>query len=411
MKHILKRFIDYVQIDTESAEDAGVVPSTKGQFDLANKLAEELKYLGAVNIKVDEHACVTAKVLSNLESGKKAPSIGFIAHLDTAPDCSGKNVKPQIFEHYDGGEIIINKEKDIVLNPKNTPELLDYVGNTIVTSDGTTLLGADNKAGIAIIMDSLENIKNNPDIKHGDICVAFTPDEEVQGGADLFDIDGFGADFAFTIDGDGIGEFNHETFNAAGAHVECKGVCIHPGAAKNKMINPIVLANEFLSALPRTEAPETTEGREGFYYVYEISGDTDVAKIDLLLRDFDRDSMENRMTFLRAIVARINEKWGKDYVTIDIKTQYYNMNDFLEGQEHIIETALEAYRQCNLEPRIVAVRGGTDGSTLSRRGLPTPNLFVGGHNYHSVSEFASVEAMEKAKDVVIKILELYAEKA
>ncbi len=411
MKRILERFIDYVQIDTESAEDAGVVPSTKGQFDLANKLAEELKGLGAVNIKVDEHACVTAKVTSNLESGKKAPSIGFIAHLDTAPDCSGKNVKPQVFENYDGGEIIINKEKDIVLNPKNTPELLDYVGNTIVTSDGTTLLGADNKAGIAIIIDALENIKNNPDIKHGDICIAFTPDEEVQGGAELFDIEGFGADFAFTIDGDGIGEFNHETFNAADAHVECKGVCIHPGAAKNKMINPIVLANEFLSALPRTEAPETTEGREGFYYVYEISGDTDVAKIDLLLRDFDRDSMENRMTFLRAIVAKINEKWGKDYVTIDIKTQYYNMNDFLEGQEHIIETALEAYRQCNLEPRIVAVRGGTDGSTLSRRGLPTPNLFVGGHNYHSVSEFASVEAMEKAKDVVIKILELYAEKA
>lgn len=411
MKRILERFIDYVQIDTESAEDAGVVPSTKGQFELANKLAKELECLGAVNIKVDEHACVTAKVLSNLDDGKKVPSIGFIAHLDTAPDCSGKNVKPQIFEHYDGGEIIINKERDIVLNPENTPELLDYVGNTIVTSDGTTLLGADNKAGIAIIMDSLENIKSNPDIKHGDICVAFTPDEEVQGGAELFDIEGFGADFAFTIDGDGIGEFNYETFNAADAHVECKGVCIHPGAAKNKMINPIVLANEFLSALPRTEAPETTEGREGFYYVYEISGDTDVAKIDLLLRDFDRDSMENRMKFLREAVAKINEKWGKEYVTIEIKTQYYNMNDFLKEQEHIIETALEAYRQCDLEPKIVAVRGGTDGSTLSRRGLPTPNLFVGGHNYHSVSEFASVEAMEKAKDVVIKILELYAQKA
>ncbi|QHI73193.1 peptidase T [Aminipila terrae] len=411
MKPILKRFIDYVKIDTESAEDAGVVPSTKGQFDLANKLAEELKSLGAANIKVDEHACVTAKVPGNLEDGKKVPSIGFIAHLDTAPDCSGKNVKPQIFENYDGGEIIINKEKNIVLTPGMNPELLDYVGNTIVTSDGTTLLGADNKAGIAIIMDSLEQIKNHPEIKHGDICVAFTPDEEVQGGAELFDIEGFGADFAFTIDGDGVGEFNYETFNAADAHIECKGVCIHPGTAKDKLINPIVLANEFLSALPRNEAPETTEGREGFYYVYEISGDTDVAKIDLLLRDFERDSMERRMTFLKEVVSRINEKWGKEYVSIDIKTQYYNMNDFLKDQEHIINTALEAYRQCNLEPKIVAVRGGTDGSTLSRRGLPTPNLFVGGHNYHSVSEFASIEAMEKAREVVIKILELYASKA
>lgn len=411
MKPILKRFIDYVKIDTESAEDAGVVPSTKGQFDLANKLAEELKSLGAANIKVDEHACVTAKVPGNLEDGKKVPSIGFIAHLDTAPDCSGKNVKPQIFENYDGGEIIINKEKNIVLTPGMNPELLDYVGNTIVTSDGTTLLGADNKAGIAIIMDSLEQIKNHPEIKHGDICVAFTPDEEVQGGAELFDIEGFGADFAFTIDGDGVGEFNYETFNAADAHIECKGVCIHPGTAKDKLINPIVLANEFLSALPRNEAPETTEGREGFYYVYEISGDTDVAKIDLLLRDFERDSMERRMTFLKEVVSKINEKWGKEYVSIDIKTQYYNMNDFLKDQEHIINNALEAYRQCNLEPKIVAVRGGTDGSTLSRRGLPTPNLFVGGHNYHSVSEFASIEAMEKAREVVIKILELYASKA
>ncbi|MFV0516318.1 MAG: peptidase T [Aminipila sp.] len=410
MKRILGRFVDYVKIDTESVEDAGVVPSTKGQFDLANKLAEELQQLGASDIKVDEYTCVTAKIPSNLDAGKKVPSIGFIAHLDTAPDCSGKNVKPQIFDNYDGGEIIINKEKNIVINPQSNPELLDYVGNTIVTSDGTTLLGADNKAGIAIIMDAVEHIKNNPDIKHGDICVAFTPDEEVQGGAELFDIEAFGADFAFTVDGDGLGEFNHETFNAADAHVECKGVCIHPGSAKDKLINPIVLANEFLSALPRNEAPETTEGREGFYYVYEITGDTDISKIDLLLRDFDRNSMEKRMQFLKDVVEKINQKWGKEYVSIDIQTQYYNMNDFLEGQEHIIETTLEAFRACGLEPNIVPVRGGTDGSTLSRRGLPTPNLFVGGHNYHSVSEFASIEAMEKSRDVIIKILELYAEK-
>lgn len=411
MKNILKRFIEYVKIDTESVEDAGVVPSTKGQFDLANKLAEELKDLGAINIKVDEHACVTAKVLSNLEKGEKVPSIGFIAHLDTAPDCSGKNVKPQIVENYDGGEITINKDKNIVINPKSNPELLDYVGNTIVTSDGTTLLGADNKAGISIIMDSLENIKNNSEIKHGDICVAFTPDEEVQGGAEIFDIEGFGADFAFTVDGEGIGEFNHETFNAAGAHIECKGVCIHPGAAKDKMINPIVLANEFLSALPRDEAPETTEGREGFYYVYEISGDTDIAKIDLLLRDFDRSSMENRKQFLKDVVAKINQKWANEYVKVDIDDQYFNLNDFLKGYDHIIETALEAHKQCGVEPKVVPVRGGTDGATLSKRGLPTPNLFVGGHNFHSVSEFVSVDAMEKARDIVVKILELYATKA
>ena len=346
-----------------------------------------------------------------MENAKQVPSIGFIAHLDTAPDCSGKNVKPQIFDHYDGSKIIINKEKNVVLSPDTNPELLDYVGNTIVTSDGTTLLGADNKAGIAIIMDSLVYIKEHPELKHGNICVAFTPDEEVHGGAELFDIEGFGADFAFTIDGEGIGEFNYETFNAADVQVEFKGVCIHPGSAKGKMINPIVLANEFLSALPRTEAPETTEEREGFYYVYEISGDTDVAKIGLLLRDFDRDSMESRMKFLRETVAQINKKWGKEYGSLEIEIEYYNMNDFLKGQEHIINTALEAYKQCGMEPKIVAVRGGTDGSTLSRRGLPTPNMFVGGHNYHSVSEFASIEAMEKARDVVIKTAELYAAKA
>ncbi|QIB69659.1 peptidase T [Aminipila butyrica] len=411
MKPILERFIQYVKIDTESVEDAGTVPSTKGQFDLANKLAEELKALGAENVKVDQHACVTAKVSSNLEPGKNVPAIGFIAHLDTAPDCSGKDVKPQIFSDYDGGTILINSEKQISISPNTNPELTDYVGHTIVTSDGTTLLGADNKAGIAIIMDMLTHVKADASFRHGDICVAFTPDEEVQGGAELFDIEGFGADFAFTIDGDGLGEFNCETFNAADAHVECAGVCIHPGAAKNKMVNPIVLANEFLSALPRTEAPETTEAREGFYYVYEISGDTDVAKIDLLLRDFDQDSMEKRMAFLKDTAAQINQRWGKDYVTVDIKMQYHNMSDFLKDQEHITETALEAYRQCGLNPRVVAVRGGTDGSTLSRRGLPTPNLFVGGHNYHSVSEFASVEAMEKSRDVVLKILELYAQKA
>lgn len=411
MKRILERFIDYVKIDTESVEDAGVVPSTKGQFDLANKLAEELKAIGAVDVNVDEHACVMAKVPSNLEGGKKVPSIGFIAHLDTSPDCSGKNVKPQIIENYDGGEILINKEKYITLNTKTNPELKDYIGNTIVTSDGNTLLGADNKAGISIIMEAVDTIINRPEIKHGDICIAFTPDEEVQGGAEIFDIEKFGADFAFTVDGDGIGEFNHETFNAAGAHVECKGICIHPGAAKDKMINPIILANEFLAELPRDEAPETTEGRDGFYYVYEISGDTDSAKMDLLLRDFDRDNIEKRMQFLKDVGKKINERWGNEYVTVDTEIQYYNMNDFLKGHEHIIENTLEAYKQCGLDPRIVAVRGGTDGSTLSRRGLPTPNLFVGGHNYHSVSEFASVEAMEKARDVVIKILEIYAEKA
>lgn len=377
---------------------------------------------------MDEHACVTARVLGNVSKaaagavsgneagggsciGGRIPAIGFIAHLDTAPDCSGKNVKPQIFENYQGGEIVVNKEKNVILNMEKNPELADYIGHTIITSDGNTLLGADDKAGISVIMDALETLKNNPQIKHGDICVAFTPDEEVQGGAEIFDIEGFGADFAFTIDGDGIGEFNHETFNAADAHAEFKGICIHPGMAKDKMINPIVLAGEFLAALPREEAPETTEGREGFYYVYDIKGDTDKAHVDLLLRDFDMDSMEKRMAYLKDVTEQINKKWGEGFAKIDIEMQYYNMNDFLKSHEHIIEKTKEAYRQCGLEPKVQPIRGGTDGSTLSRRGLPTPNLFMGGHNYHSVSEFVSLDAMEKARDVVIKILELYAEPA
>lgn len=409
MKDILKRFTEYVKIDTQSVEDAGVVPSTKGQFTLAEKLAAELKELGAEGVKVDEHACVTAFIPGNVQ-GKNVPAIGFLAHLDTSPDCSGKDVKPQIHENYQGGEIVINKEKGLSISPETNPDLKDYIGHTIVTSDGTTLLGADNKAGIAIIMEAAAYIQKHPEVKHGKMCIAFTPDEEVQGGAELFDIEGFGADFAYTVDGDGAGEYNCETFNAAGATVNLKGICIHPGSAKDKLINPLFLATEFLSQIPAGERPETTEDREGFYYPYEITANENEGKIEFLLRDFDHDSMENRKKVLAEITEKVNKKFGGEYVTLEIEDQYANMKDFLEGHEDINETALQAYRDCGLTPRIVAVRGGTDGSTLSRRGLPTPNLFVGGHNYHSASEFASIEAMEKARDVIVRILQIYGEK-
>lgn len=405
MKRIVERFVDYVKIDTTSVDGLDVVPSSDSQFVLANKLADELKALGVSNVKVDEHACVTGKLPSNLPEGKTAPAIGFLAHLDTSPDAPGKDVKPQFHENYDGGKLVINEELGFELNPE---DLKAYIGNTIITSDGTTLLGADNKAGIAIIMEAVEYFVANPEVPHGDFCIAFTPDEEVQGGAALFDIEGFGADFAFTVDGEDVGEFNHETFNAAGATVTIKGVCIHPGSAKDKLVNPLILATEYLSELPRSEAPETTEGRDGFYYPYEIQGNEQVATIEFLLRDFDRDSMEKRKVLLQEIAKKINDKWGSEYVTVEIEDQYSNMNDFLEGQEHIIENALEAYRECGMEPRVIPVRGGTDGATLSRRGLPCPNIFVGGKNFHGVLEYVSVEGMEKAVEVVVKIIENYA---
>lgn len=407
MKNIVKRFIEYVKIDTQSAHNCDVVPSTKKQFDLAYKLEEELKALGVSNVRVDEHACVMGVLKSNLEPGESAPAIGFISHMDTSPDCSGTDVKPQIFENYDGGEIVINEKENIRISQKTNEELKDYIGHTIITSDGTTLLGADNKAGIAIIMNSVEYLVNHPEVKHGDMCIAFTPDEEVAGGAHIFDIEGFGADFAFTVDGSGLGEFNHETFHAYSASVEIKGVCIHPGAAYGKMINPVVLASEFISAIPRSEMPETTKDREGFYYLHDVSADESVAKINLIIRDFDAEKMQERLNFLQSLVDELNKKYQDELASIQIKHQYPNMNDVIKQNQHIIDNAIKAYELCDITPNIVAIRGGTDGSTLSLRGLPTPNIFVGAHNFHSVTEYASVETMEKASEVLIKILELY----
>ena len=310
MKNIVKRFIEYVKIDTQSAHNAQAVPSTKKQFDLAYKLEKELKDLGVSNVRVDEHACVTGVLKSNLSPGETAPAIGFISHIDTSPDCSGTDVKPQIFENYDGGEILINEKKNIRISPKTNEELKDYIGHTIITSDGTTLLGADNKAGIAIIMNSIEYLVNHPEVKHGDMCVAFTPDEEVAGGAQLFDIEGFGADFAFTVDGSGLGEFNHETFHAYSANIEISGICIHPGAAYHKMINPVILASEFVAMLPKSEMPETTKDREGFYYVHDVTADESRAEINMILRDFDQQQMERRISYLQEVADKINKKYG-----------------------------------------------------------------------------------------------------
>ncbi len=412
MKKILERFLEYVKMDTQSADNAGVVPSSKGQFALGEKLVKELADIG-IKATMNEYACVTAKVPANIEkskSGAKIPSIGFLAHLDTSPDCSGHGVKPQIHENYDGkSKIIINEELGQFVSPDTNRILSCYEGNTIVTSDGTTLLGADDKAGIAIIMTMLEYIQANPDFEHGEICIAFTPDEEVQGGMEVFDIKGFGADFAFTVDGDGVGEFNHETFNAAGATVTFKGVCIHPGTAKDKLVNPVMLLAEFVSMLPKNELPETTEGREGFYYPYEVTANEESAKLEFLLRDFDSQNIEHRKEVLKEITQKINEKRGGEYVTLETEYQYSNMNDYFAGSEHIIENAIKAYKECGIDnPDIVAIRGGTDGSYLSKNGLPTPNIFTGGHNFHSATEFCTVEGMEWASRILLKILEIYA---
>ncbi|MGP1570379.1 MAG: peptidase T [Eubacteriales bacterium] len=412
MKKILERFLEYVKIDTQSEENSSVVPSSKGQFKLAEKLIFELDSIG-IKAEMDEHACVTAKIPANVEkseSGEKIPSIGFLAHLDTSPDCSGHDVKPKIHENYDGkSKIIINEELGKFVSPDTNRILSCYEGNTIITSDGTTLLGADDKAGIASIMTMLEYIQANPDFKHGEICIAFTPDEEVQGGMSVFDIKAFGADFAFTVDGGGVGEFNHETFNAAGATVKFKGICIHPGAAKDKLINPVILLSEFVSMLPKNELPETTQDREGFYYPYEAVANEEEAKLEFLLRDFDAANIENRKAVLKDITDKLNEKWGGDYVSLETEYQYSNMNDYFKGSEHIIENAIRAYKECGINnPDIVAIRGGTDGSHLSKNGLPTPNIFTGGHNFHSATEFCSVEGMEWSSKILLKILEIYA---
>lgn len=405
MEKLLSRFLEYVTTDTQSDPYSKTTPSTEKQWDLAKKLVMELHQIGMQEVSIDENAYIMATLPSNMD--KKVPTIGFISHLDTSPDFSGKNVKPQIIENYDGGDIILNKQKNIVLSPDYFEDLLQYKGQTLITTDGTTLLGADDKAGIAEIITAMDHLIQHPEIKHGKIRVAFTPDEEIGRGAHKFDVEKFGADWAYTIDGSQVGELEYENFNAAKAVVTVTGKSVHPGYAKNKMVNAIGLANEFLSLLPPREVPEHTSGIEGFFHVHKIKGEIEKTTLELIIRDHDATHFEARKSLIQDIADKMNQKHG-DYAQVEIEDQYRNMREKVEPLFHIVEIAEEAMESLGIEPIIKPIRGGTDGSQLSFMGLPCPNIFAGGHNFHGKYEYVPLESMQKAVQVIVKICELTA---
>lgn len=403
--NLLTRFLGYTKIHTTSDEKATTQPSTLGQLDLARELEKECKQIGLADVSLDSNGYVMATLPSNTDA--PISTIGFVAHVDTSPDFSGENVKPQIVEDYDGKDILLNADLNIILSPSDFPYLKELVGETLITTDGTTLLGADDKAGIAEIMTAMEYLIANPDIKHGDIRICFTPDEEIGQGADFFDVEGFAAKFSYTVDGGMIGHLEAENFNAAGALVTINGRNVHPGDAKNKMINSILIANEFIALLPSKEVPSQTEGYEGFYHLNDIHGDVEKTQLSYIIRDFDANSFENRKHFIGECVGRINTKYGTDTATIKLTDQYYNMDKILKENTHITDLAKEAMTAIGITPVVAPIRGGTDGSRLSFMGLPCPNLFTGGHNYHGRFEFAVVSHMEKAVETIVKIIELH----
>ncbi len=404
MDNLLNRFLSYVKIDTQSDPESKTSPSTTKQFELAKLLVEELRDIGLSEIELDEHCYVYATLPANTE--KQVPTIGFIAHLDTTPDFTGKNVKPQVHENYDGGDLILNKDLNIILSPSEFPELTHYKGQTLITTDGTTLLGADDKAGIAEIVTAMEYLINHPQIKHGKIRIAFTPDEEVGRGTEHFDIEKFGADFAYTVDGGPIGELEFENFNAAEAKVLVHGKNVHPGTAKNKMINSIRIAEEFDSMVPQHERPEHTEKYEGFYHLLSFKGDVEQSQLHYIIRDHDREKFERRKQLFRDIVEFLNKKYGKDLVELDMRDQYYNMREKIEPVMYIVELAKKAMQKAGVKPKIKPIRGGTDGAMLSFKGLPTPNIFTGGHNFHGRYEYIPLQSMQKAVEVIVKIAEM-----
>jgi tripeptide aminopeptidase len=410
MQHIIDRFISYVTIDTESDPNSETTPSTKKQWDLANKLVEELKTIGMQDVTIDKYSYVMATLPSNVK--EKVPTIGFVAHFDTTPDFTGSNVNPQIVKNYDGGDIVLNKENNIVLSPSYFKDLLLYKGQTLITTDGLTLLGADDKAGITEIMTAMEHLIKNPDIKHGKIRVCFTPDEEIGRGADLFDVKKFGADWAYTMDGSQIGELEYENFNAAGAKITFKGKSVHPGYAKGKMINSMLIANDFINELPKGETPQETKGYEGFFHVTQLSGSIEETKLELIIRDHSAKKFKKRKEIIEKITKKINKKFakqfGEDIVIAEVKDQYYNMKEKVTPVKYIVDLAETAMKDLGIKPLIKPIRGGTDGCRLSYMGLPCPNIFAGGHNFHGKYEYVPVESMQKAIDVIIRIAELTA---
>jgi tripeptide aminopeptidase len=405
-QHIIDRFVRYVTVDTESDPNSQTTPSSKNQWDLANALAQELKDIGMSEVHIDAHAYIMATLPSNVDH--QVPTIGFISHFDTSPDFTGANVKPRVIENYDGKDIVLNKEQNIVLSPKDFDDLLLYIGNTLIVTDGTTLLGADDKAGITEIISAMEYLINHPEIKHGTIKVGFTPDEEIGRGAHKFDVAKFGADWAYTMDGSQIGELEFENFNAAGATVTINGKMVHPGYAKGKMVNSMYLAQQFIQALPAEETPEKTEGRDGFYHLHHLGGDVEQTQLHYIIRDHDRDRFEERKALMHQIAEDINKDLGIERVAVEIKDQYFNMREKIEPMMHIVDLAQEAMEKAGITPIIKPIRGGTDGSQLSFMGLPCPNIFAGGHNFHGRFEYVPVESMIKATEVIVNIVTLAA---
>lgn len=405
MRQILtERFLRYVRIHTTSSEEATTCPSTECQWDLAHHLVDELKALGLEDVEVDEHAYVYATLPANTD--EPLPTIGFIAHMDTSPDCSGKDVKPRIIEHYDGSDIVLDSAEGIVTHVAQYPELKDYIGEDLIVTDGHTLLGADDKAGIAEIVTAMQYLLAHPEIKHGRIRVAFNPDEEIGAGAHLFDVEKFGCDWAYTMDGSTAGELEYENFNAAGAHITIHGVNVHPGYAKGKMKNACLIAQEFAMMMPENERPEKTTGYEGFFHLNSMQGNVEEAHLHYIIRDHNRGLFEMRKQIVLDMAERLNEKYGQGTVLPEVKDQYYNMKSQLEDKMHIIDLAKEAIAKTCGACEVIPIRGGTDGAQLSFKGLPCPNIFAGGINFHGRHEFVAISSMEKAMMTVVNIASL-----
>ncbi len=406
--NIVDRFLKYVSFDTQSAEDSGTTPSTEKQWALAHYLKEELESIGMTEVELDENGYLYATLPANTD--RNVPTIGFIAHMDTSPDCSGKDVKPRIVKNYNGEDLVLDAEAGIVSTTKKFPELLNHVGEDLIVTDGHTLLGADDKAGIAEIVQAMVYLIEHPEIKHGKIRVGFNPDEEIGLGAHKFDVEKFGCEWAYTMDGGELGELEFENFNAAAAKVEITGVSVHPGYAKGKMINAGRVAAEFVSLMPTHETPETTTEYEGFFHLLGIEGGVEKASLSYIIRDHDRSKFEARKAFVEQTAAWLNAKYGEGTVKVTLNDQYYNMRQQIEPVMHVIDIAFDAMKECGVTPRVRAIRGGTDGAQLSFKGLPCPNVFAGGLNFHGPHEFLPIPSLEKASEVVVKICELTAQR-
>ncbi len=405
---IVDRFLKYVSFDTQSAEDSSTTPSTAKQFKLAEYLRDELQEIGMTEVEMDENGYVYATLPANTD--KEIPTIGFIAHMDTSPDCSGANIHPRIVKAYDGTDIVLDAEAGLVTSPKKFPELLDHVGEDLIVTDGHTLLGADDKAGIAEIVQAMVYLMEHPEIKHGKVRVGFNPDEEIGLGAHKFNVEKFGCAWGYTMDGGELGELEYENFNAASAKIEVKGVSVHPGYAKNKMINAARVAAEFAAQMPVTETPEQTVEFEGFYHLLSIEGNVEHASLSYIIRDHNRERFERRKQFVQKAAEWMNERYGEGTVTATINDQYYNMREMIEPVPHVVDIVLDAMKECNIPAKVRAIRGGTDGAQLSFMGLPCPNIFAGGLNFHGPHEFLPIPSLEKASELVVKIVELTAKR-